>query len=166
MNESWHIYECVMSCIWGEKDNECLHRIHESWHRCKWVMAHLWTSHGAYMNELWHTLGEKDNECLHHINDSYHTYECVAGCCRVLQGVAGCCRVLQWIYHMDESYHTYERVAVCGSVWQCVAVCCSVLQCVAVNVSYEWFMLKYEKRKSIDACEWVIQHTATHCNTL
>jgi len=55
----------------------------------------------------------------------FRTPQCVAGCCRVLQGVAGCLPAC----HCHFCHFTTPRcVAVCGRVLQCVAGCCRVLQ--------------------------------------
>ena len=58
--------------------------------------------------------------------------QCVAGCCRVLQGGnVVCCRQSTHVQYVGAS----QCVAVCCSALQCVAVCCSVLQCFAVCCS-------------------------------
>jgi len=31
--------------------------MHETWHICEWVVAHIWMSHGTYMNESAHKTG-------------------------------------------------------------------------------------------------------------
>jgi len=49
--------------------------------------------------------------------------QCVAECCRVLQGVA---------VHVSSSVGVRRYLLQCSHFLQCVAVCCSVLQCVAV----------------------------------
>ena len=69
--------------------------------------------------------------------------QCVAGCCRVLQGVivfqSDVCRQCVVVFQSDvcmrrlgETLNLPQCVAVCCSVLQCVAVRCSALQCVAV----------------------------------
>jgi len=62
-------------------------------------------------------------------------------------------------------------VAVCCSVLQCVAVCCSVLQCVAVNSkTHPHTSCPYSDKLQHTTTHWInlllLQHTATHCNTL
>jgi len=62
--------------------------------------------------------------------------QCVAGCCRVLQGVAGCSVVHSLVWHV----FILCCVAVCCSMLQCVAVCCKVLQGVVwCTVSFDMF---------------------------
>ena len=82
-----------------------------------WVIAHVQTSHGTYVNESWHTgLNRVVSPCETCIDMSH-----------------GTCA--------NESYHICEwdmpSAAVCCSVLQCVAVCCSVLQCKRV-IPHMW----------------------------
>ena len=88
----------------------------------------------------------------------------VAVCCSVRhprhpkawQYVAVCCSVLQ-------------SVAVCSSVLQSVAVFCSVLQCVAEYCSVlQWLVSTNRLRRTMlqGVLSGLVQHTATHCNTL
>jgi len=53
--------------------------------------------------------------------------QCVAGCCRVLQGVAGCCRELRFT-DVELSSRSTQGVAGCCRVLQGVAGCCKVLR--------------------------------------
>jgi len=80
--------------------------------------AHMWFSHGTYMNTTWHIY----ERVMAHVNWvkilGDYVYQYTYNVCFLAWDV--CCSVLQC-------------VAVCCSVLQCVAVCCSVLQCVAVR---------------------------------
>jgi len=73
-------------------------------------------------------------------------------CCSVLQRVAVCCSVLQC-------------VAVCCSVLQCVAMCCSVLHHHQTHLCAR--AMSHTRIVSlVTKTSLMLQHTATHCNTL
>jgi len=48
MNKSWHKYEGVMAHIWMSHGAY----MNKSW-LYEWVIAHIWRSHGTHMNESW-----------------------------------------------------------------------------------------------------------------
>ena len=89
---------------------------------------------------------------------------CVAVCCIELQCVAVCCAVCcSVLQYVAVCCSVFQCVAVCCSVLQCVAVCCSVLQCVAVCCSMNSYLdIPVECMRLHN----ILQHTATHCNTL
>ena len=66
--------------------------------QCEWVMAHMWMSHGTYVNESWHIC----EWVMAHMWTGRITYECVLSH-----------RNESW--HICEPWHTYEWVM--AHVW-------------------------------------------------
>ena len=84
-------------------------------HTCEWVMAHMWISHGTYVNESWHMYEWVMAHNCHTCDTWSHTHTWHDGDC------AQCCNLpaggmLQRIYTatthmctMHESRHTHEQ---------------------------------------------------------
>jgi len=90
----------------------------------------------------------------------------VAGCCSVLQCVAVCCRVLQGqcvaLCCSVSVYLTSTSRVVCSSVLQCVAVCCSVLYRVGItHIDTPCYMLQ-----CVAVCCRALQSIAKYCGML
>jgi len=116
----------------------------------------------------------------------------VAACSSLLQYAAVCCRAFQCVAVCYSGLQCVAfDVAVCCRVLQCVAVCCSVLQCVAVGCSARSMRRWIGGRSNLQVhthiiclrirpptnptthtpgtysnTHQILQHTATHCNTL
>ena len=99
-NESWLMYEWVMSHMWMSH----VTRVNESCHTFEWVMSHMWMSHVTHMNEACHTHGwVMSHEWMNHVshmNESCHTREWFIS--RMWM------RQVTWIH---ESFHTNEELS-------------------------------------------------------
>ena len=95
--------------------------------------------------------------CMHTYTYTYiHTYIRTYMCTRVY--------IHRYTQPNNTNISYYINILVCCSVLQCVAVCCSVLQCVAYKhvILYKYIGVLCKPVH----CTTILQHTATHCNTL
>ena len=111
MNESWHTHEWVMSRSCGlffwviACAFEGLCRASLWCHICAWVMAHIWMSHVAHMNESWHThewVMSHSGSLL--VSHGLH----ISGLIQCLIIMAHMC--MSSVTHMSEWWHTHEWV--------------------------------------------------------
>jgi len=117
-NESCRTCECVMSRIWMKHCTLHLQRkVPVCWHLAqvkededKWVVAHIWMSHGTHMIWMSH---------VSHMNESCLTYEWVMSHIWIhhVSHMDESCHTDEWVMshrwmshvsQMNESWHTYE----------------------------------------------------------
>jgi len=96
LNESWHTFECAMSRNRCTHTHICIYTRETQFsgdrHVYKWVMAHIWMSHGTHLNESWHT-----SECAMSRNRCTQRHPVSRGQTRLSMGHGT---------HLNESWHT------------------------------------------------------------
>jgi len=126
---------------------------------CKWVMSHVWTSHGTHMNGLrerwWPTTSRAHTSTcewvmsfMSHIwmshvprmNESWHTYKWVMSH-----------MWMSHVTHMTESCHTYE--------WVTAHTCMSHV----TPMKYSWDLAASVLLQSVAATHFLSKYTAYSC---
>jgi len=99
VNESCHMYECIMSHMWTSH----VTFVNMSSHTCEWVTSHIQISHVTHMHKSRHTyelvMSHIWMSHVTHMNESCHTYEWVRS--RLS---------MSHVTHINESCRTYEWV--------------------------------------------------------
>ena len=131
----------VMSHVWMSHGTY----LNESCHTFAWVMSHIWMSHVTLMNESWHTSRAQLLQISHdtHMIESWHTL--LTSCCNVygwdMSPVNESCQKFEWTCHVWMS-HVTNMIKSCHA---CESRCAhaTLMDESVMNESwhtYEWVM--------------------------